>query len=69
MNAHVNIGPSKSLRHLFLTRKNVMLFSMSYTRKQCCLANDWKLMQGIKVMSKRRRENVLLEEVGVGLFL
>lgn len=68
-NTPFEIGSSKSLRHNFLTRTKVTLFSMSLICKQRSIANDWKLMQGMKVISKKRRKNLLLETFGVDQFL
>jgi hypothetical protein len=69
MTAPFEIGSSKNVRHSFLTRKKVTLFPMSPICKQHSIANDWKLTQGRKMISKRRRKNVLLGDFGDNLFL
>lgn len=69
MTAPSEIGSSKSLRHNFLTRKKVTLFSMSHICKKHSIANDWKLIQRKKMLSKRRWKNVPLDLFGVNLLL
>jgi len=69
MNAPFEICSSKRLLHSFLTRKDVTHFSMADISKQRSIANEWKLVQGMKMASKRRQRNVMLEVFGANQFL
>lgn len=60
MNLPFKVGSSRRLRHSCLTYEKVTPFSMSDIFKQCSVANDPNLIQGIRIANKRRRKNILL---------